>query len=79
MFDIDGAGTTSYFPTAGYLEANKHMTMYLEYRGYLWTNAGGATAENRYYLQQRKPELKHDPPCEGISDPLYESRTTKNR
>lgn len=49
MFDIDGAGTTSYFPTAGYLPKDKHTTLYLEYRGYLWTNVAGETGAYYFY------------------------------
>lgn len=30
--------TTSYYPTGGYLSQNKNVTLYLEYRGYLWNN-----------------------------------------
>ena len=49
MFDVDGAGTTSYFPTAGYLEKNKDVIKYLEYRGYLWTNVPGETGAYYFY------------------------------
>ena len=49
MFDVDGSGATSYFPTAGYLEKNKDVIKYLEYRGYLWTNVTGATGAYHFY------------------------------
>ncbi len=50
MFDVDGAGTTSYFATSGYLNKNAHKTMYLEYRGYLWANVAGEKNAYRFYL-----------------------------
>ena len=49
MFDVDGSGTTSYFPTTGYLDKNKDVVKYLEYRGYLWTNVPGATGSYYFY------------------------------
>lgn len=50
LLAVDDAGTKSYFPTTGYLEANKDVIMYLEYRGYMWLNAGGTGAHNRFYV-----------------------------
>lgn len=50
LLAVDNAGTKSYFPTTGYLEAKKDVIMYLEYRGYMWLNAGGAGAHNRFYV-----------------------------
>lgn len=36
-----GTGSSSYYPTGGYLHQNKDALMYLEYRGYLWNNQPG--------------------------------------
>ena len=67
LLAVNGEDTKSYFPTSGYLEANKHVTMYLEYRGYMWLNAGGATAENRFYFNNAGVNIKNEPHAKGMS------------
>ena len=67
LLAVNGEDTKSYFPTSGYLEANKNITMYLEYRGYMWLNAGGATAENRFYFNNAGVNIKNEPHAKGMS------------
>ena len=57
LLAVNGEDTKSYFPTTGYLEANKNITMYLEYRGYMWLNAGGTTAHNRFYVNNTSANI----------------------
>lgn len=67
LLAVNGEDTKSYFPTSGYLEANKHVTMYLEYRGYMWLNAGGATAENRFYFNNAGVNIKNESHAKGMA------------
>ncbi|MGM9764982.1 MAG: hypothetical protein ACI3ZO_01365 [Candidatus Cryptobacteroides sp.] len=48
-FIVDGGSVTSAYPTNGFLSANGNAVEYLEYRGYLWTNAFGDTGGVRFY------------------------------
>ena len=66
LLAVDGEDTKSYFPTTGYLEANKAATMYLEYRGYMWLNAGG-DAENRFYVNNSTVNIKNEPHAKGMA------------
>ncbi|WP_064976522.1 fimbrillin family protein [Alistipes provencensis] len=66
LLTVDGEDTKSYFPTTGYLEANKAATMYLEYRGYMWLNAGG-DAENRFYVNNSTVNIKNEPHAKGMA------------
>ena len=66
LLAIDGQGTTSYFPTTGYLEGNADGMFYLEYRGYLWLNAGG-TEGNRLYVNNAAVNVKHEPHTKGMA------------
>ena len=66
LLAVDGEDTKSYFPTTGYLEANKAATMYLEYRGYMWLNAGG-DAENRFYVNNSTVNIKTEPHAKGMA------------
>ena len=67
LLAVNGEDTKSYFPTSGYLEANKNITMYLEYRGYMWLNAGGATAENRFYFNNAGVNIKNESHAKGMA------------
>ncbi len=66
LLAVDGEDTKSYFPTTGYLEANKAATMYLEYRGYMWLNAG-SDAENRFYVNNSTVNIKNEPHAKGMA------------
>lgn len=66
LLAVDGEGTKSYFPTTGYLEANKAAAMYLEYRGYMWLNAGG-NAENRFFVNNASVTIKNEPHAKGMA------------
>lgn len=58
MFDCDGAGTTNYFPTVGYLNKSTDRMMYLEYRAYLWSNVPGGTG--CYYFYYNNSNLNYE-------------------
>lgn len=75
LLAVNGEDTKSYFPTSGYLEANKHVTMYLEYRGYMWLNAGGAHGREPLLFQQRRREHQKRAACERHGRALREDRT----
>jgi len=62
LFALNGEDTKSYFPTTGYLEADKHITKYLEYRGYMWLNAG-----DRLYLNNAGVNTKAEPHAKGMA------------
>ena len=40
--------------------------MYLEYRGYMWLNAGG-DAENRFYVNNSTVNIKNEPHAKGMA------------
>ena len=48
-------------------DTNKNITMYLEYRGYMWLNAGGATAENRFYFNNAGVNIKNESHAKGMA------------